>query len=212
MHCWVEITTDTNSLHTWSRPGSFVQQRVLSPLKPLCNLPPPPPHFWPCTRLHGTYMPTITPHIQCVARDDLTTRWNLNQVTFFLPPLESSKHSVSCSVSPSSVSTFAGDRLSAILNSIQSAPFLSAAPSTSIFEQAAQPPSSSSSSSSSLVHSPFVFGQSPSQVSQPQLLSKSVLLSDSTCWHRCWLVSTWSLCSHILGHKQQAAHQITESL
>lgn len=58
-----------------------------------------------------------------------------------------------------------GDRLSAILNSIQSGPFL---PAPSIFEQAAKPPSS-------LVHSPFVFGQSLSQQPQPQpqLLSKS---------------------------------------
>ncbi|XP_062420974.1 E3 ubiquitin-protein ligase MYCBP2 isoform X2 [Pungitius pungitius] len=63
------------------------------------------------------------------------------------------------------ISNNKGDRLSAILNSIQSGP-LSAAPSSSVFEQAAQPPSSSS--SSSLVHSPFVFGQSPSQLSQPQ--------------------------------------------
>ncbi|XP_043104374.1 E3 ubiquitin-protein ligase MYCBP2 isoform X7 [Puntigrus tetrazona] len=50
-----------------------------------------------------------------------------------------------------------GDRLSAILNSIQSGPFL---PTPSIFEQAAKPPSS-------LVHSPFVFGQSLSQQPQP---------------------------------------------
>uniref|UniRef100_A0A8C2L2T6 RCR-type E3 ubiquitin transferase n=1 Tax=Cyprinus carpio TaxID=7962 RepID=A0A8C2L2T6_CYPCA len=58
-----------------------------------------------------------------------------------------------------------GDRLSAILNSIQSGPFL---PTPSIFEQAAKPPSS-------LVHSPFVFGQSLSQQPQPhpQLPSKS---------------------------------------
>lgn len=109
------------------------------------------------------------------------------------PPMTSSNHSISCSFSTSSVFIFAGDRLSAILNSIQSGPFLSAAPSSSssVFDQAAQPPSSSSSSSSSssLVQSPFVFGQSPSQVSQPQpqLLSKSVLLSDSTFSHRCWI-------------------------
>ncbi|XP_060732394.1 E3 ubiquitin-protein ligase MYCBP2 isoform X14 [Tachysurus vachellii] len=51
-----------------------------------------------------------------------------------------------------------GDRLSAILNSIQSGPFL---PAPSIFEQAAKPPSS-------LVHSPFVFGHSLSQQHQPQ--------------------------------------------
>uniref|UniRef100_A0A8C2APB2 E3 ubiquitin-protein ligase MYCBP2 n=1 Tax=Cyprinus carpio TaxID=7962 RepID=A0A8C2APB2_CYPCA len=50
-----------------------------------------------------------------------------------------------------------GDRLSAMLNSIQSGPFL---PTPSIFEQAAKPPSS-------LVHSPFVFGQSLSQQPQP---------------------------------------------
>ncbi|KAJ8378389.1 hypothetical protein AAFF_G00242770 [Aldrovandia affinis] len=51
--------------------------------------------------------------------------------------------------------THAGDRMIAILNSIQSGPFLPAAP--SVFEQPAtqaQPPPSS------LVHSPFVFGQS----------------------------------------------------
>lgn len=62
----------------------------------------------------------------------------------------------------------AGDRLSAILNSIQSGPFL---PTPSTFEQAAKPPSS-------LVHSPFVFGQSLSQQPQPhpQLPSKSVCL------------------------------------
>lgn len=72
-----------------------------------------------------------------------------------------------------------GDRLSAILNSIQSGPFL---PAPSIFEQAAKPPSS-------LVHSPFVFGQSLSQQPQPQpqLLSKSGPLFDSggACLHRC---------------------------
>lgn len=64
-----------------------------------------------------------------------------------------------------------GDRLSAILNSIQSGPFL---PAPSIFEQAAKPPSS-------LVQSPFVFGQSLSQQPQPQpqLLSKSGPLFDS---------------------------------
>ncbi|XP_077071829.1 E3 ubiquitin-protein ligase MYCBP2 isoform X17 [Siphateles boraxobius] len=55
------------------------------------------------------------------------------------------------------ISNNKGDRLSAILNSVQSGPFL---PTPSIFEQAAKPPSS-------LVHSPFVFGQSLSQ--QPQL-------------------------------------------
>lgn len=109
--------------------------------------------------------------------------WHKINSEWSSPPLETSNHSISCSFSPSSVSMFAGDRLSAILNSIQSGPFLSAAPSSSVFEQAAQPPSSSS-----LVHSPFVFGQSPSQLSQPQpqLLSKSVLLSDSACLHRCW--------------------------
>lgn len=72
-----------------------------------------------------------------------------------------------------------GDRLSAILNSIQSGPFL---PAPSIFEQAAKPPSS-------LVHSPFVFGQSLSQQPQPQpqLLSKSGPLFDSggACLNRC---------------------------
>ncbi|XP_075774972.1 E3 ubiquitin-protein ligase MYCBP2 isoform X15 [Pelodiscus sinensis] len=53
-----------------------------------------------------------------------------------------------------------GDQLSAILNSIQSRPNLSA---PSIFDQAAKPPSS-------LVHSPFVFGQPLSfQQPQPQL-------------------------------------------
>lgn len=113
------------------------------------------------------------------------TEWLIEDKLWMIliPPLETSNHSISCSFSPSSVSMFAGDRLSAILNSIQSGPFLSAAPSSSVFEQAAQPPSSSS-----LVHSPFVFGQSPSQLSQPQpqLLSKSVLLSDSACLHRCW--------------------------
>ncbi|XP_046701607.1 E3 ubiquitin-protein ligase MYCBP2 isoform X16 [Silurus meridionalis] len=56
------------------------------------------------------------------------------------------------------ISNNKGDRLSAILNSIQSGPFL---PAPSIFEQAAKPPSS-------LVHSPFVFGQSLSQQPQPQ--------------------------------------------
>lgn len=112
--------------------------------------------------------------------------WEMNS-EWSSPPLETSNPSISSSLSPSSVSMFAGDRLSAILNSIQSGPFLSAAPSSSVFEQAAQPPSSSS---SSLVHSPFVFGQSPSQLSQPQpqLLSKSVLLSDSAWLHRCWSV------------------------
>ncbi|XP_067299419.1 E3 ubiquitin-protein ligase MYCBP2 isoform X16 [Pseudorasbora parva] len=55
------------------------------------------------------------------------------------------------------ISNNKGDRLSAILNSIQSGPFL---PTPSIFEQAAKPPSS-------LVHSPFVFGQSLSQQPQP---------------------------------------------
>ncbi|KAG9492130.1 hypothetical protein GDO78_000574 [Eleutherodactylus coqui] len=53
-----------------------------------------------------------------------------------------------------------GDQLSALLNSIQSRPSL---PAPSIFDQAAKPPSS-------LVHSPFVFGQSPSfQQPQPSL-------------------------------------------
>ncbi|XP_036396025.1 E3 ubiquitin-protein ligase MYCBP2 isoform X4 [Megalops cyprinoides] len=56
------------------------------------------------------------------------------------------------------ISNNKGDRLSAILNSIQSGPFL---PAPSVFEPAAQPPSS-------LVHSPFVFGQSLSQQPQPQ--------------------------------------------
>ncbi|KAF3843349.1 hypothetical protein F7725_002198 [Dissostichus mawsoni] len=69
------------------------------------------------------------------------------------------------------ISNNKGDRLSAILNTIQSGPFLSEAPSSSVFEQAAQPPPSSS-----LVHSPFVFGQSPSQLSQPQ----PQLLNDSS--------------------------------
>ncbi|KAG8137644.1 hypothetical protein E2320_004879 [Naja naja] len=53
-----------------------------------------------------------------------------------------------------------GDQLSALLNSIQSRPSL---PAPSIFDQAANPPSS-------LIHSPFVFGQSlPFQQPQPQL-------------------------------------------
>ncbi|XP_067149161.1 E3 ubiquitin-protein ligase MYCBP2 isoform X16 [Apteryx mantelli] len=57
-----------------------------------------------------------------------------------------------------------GDQLSAILNSIQSRPNL---PAPSIFDQAAKPPSS-------LVHSPFVFGQSLSfQQPQPQLQKTS---------------------------------------
>ncbi|XDV30961.1 hypothetical protein PO909_033770, partial [Leuciscus waleckii] len=55
------------------------------------------------------------------------------------------------------ISNNKGDRLSAILNSVQSGPFL---PTPSMFEQAAKPPSS-------LVHSPFVFGQSLSQQPQP---------------------------------------------
>uniref|UniRef100_A0A4W4EYU3 E3 ubiquitin-protein ligase MYCBP2 n=1 Tax=Electrophorus electricus TaxID=8005 RepID=A0A4W4EYU3_ELEEL len=69
------------------------------------------------------------------------------------------------------ISNNRGDRLSAILNSIQSGPFL---PAPSVFEQAAKPPSS-------FVHSPFVFGQSLSQQPQPQpqLLRKSVHLSHS---------------------------------
>lgn len=67
---------------------------------------------------------------------------------------------------PLSPFTFAGDRLSAVLNSIQSGPFLLT---PSVFEQAAQPPCS-------LVHSPFVFGQSLSQQPQPQLPSKSACL------------------------------------
>ncbi|CAI9571257.1 unnamed protein product [Staurois parvus] len=58
-----------------------------------------------------------------------------------------------------------GDQLSAILNSIQSRPSL---PAPSIFDQAAKPPSS-------LVHSPFVFGQSPSfQQPQPPLQNEKV--------------------------------------
>ncbi|XP_060129318.1 E3 ubiquitin-protein ligase MYCBP2 isoform X3 [Zootoca vivipara] len=58
-----------------------------------------------------------------------------------------------------------GDQLSAILNPIQSRPSL---PAPSIFDQAAKPPSS-------LVHSPFVFGQSLSfQQPQPQLQSDRV--------------------------------------
>ncbi|XP_056610662.1 E3 ubiquitin-protein ligase MYCBP2 isoform X7 [Triplophysa dalaica] len=55
------------------------------------------------------------------------------------------------------ISNNKGDRLSAILNSIQSGPFL---PTPSMFEQAAKPPSSP-------VHSPFVFGQSLTQQPQP---------------------------------------------
>uniref|UniRef100_A0A8C6XJD6 RCR-type E3 ubiquitin transferase n=1 Tax=Naja naja TaxID=35670 RepID=A0A8C6XJD6_NAJNA len=63
-----------------------------------------------------------------------------------------------------------GDQLSALLNSIQSRPSL---PAPSIFDQAANPPSS-------LIHSPFVFGQSlPFQQPQPQLQSKSVSLSSA---------------------------------
>ncbi|XP_041054897.1 E3 ubiquitin-protein ligase MYCBP2 isoform X1 [Carcharodon carcharias] len=55
-----------------------------------------------------------------------------------------------------------GDQLSAILNTIQSQPFL---PASSAFGQAAKP-------SCSLVHSPFVFGQPLSlPQSQPQLLN-----------------------------------------
>ncbi|KAM6446158.1 E3 ubiquitin-protein ligase MYCBP2 isoform 3-T4 [Liasis olivaceus] len=58
-----------------------------------------------------------------------------------------------------------GDQLSALLNSIQSRPSL---PAPSIFDQAANPPSS-------LIHSPFVFGQSlPFQQPQPQLQSDRV--------------------------------------
>ncbi|XP_071991479.1 E3 ubiquitin-protein ligase MYCBP2 isoform X7 [Engystomops pustulosus] len=54
-----------------------------------------------------------------------------------------------------------GNQMNAILNSIQSRPSLPAPP--SIFDQAAKPPSSP-------VHSPFVFGQSPSfQQPQPSL-------------------------------------------
>ncbi|RXM27520.1 E3 ubiquitin-protein ligase MYCBP2 [Acipenser ruthenus] len=67
------------------------------------------------------------------------------------------------------ISNNKGDQLSAILNSVQSRPFL---PAPSVFEQAAKPPSS-------LVHSPFVFGQSLSfqqPLPQPQLPSKSVCL------------------------------------
>uniref|UniRef100_A0A8C6XHZ8 RCR-type E3 ubiquitin transferase n=1 Tax=Naja naja TaxID=35670 RepID=A0A8C6XHZ8_NAJNA len=59
-----------------------------------------------------------------------------------------------------------GDQLSALLNSIQSRPSL---PAPSIFDQAANPPSS-------LIHSPFVFGQSlPFQQPQPQLQSNRPL-------------------------------------
>nr|XP_055071387.1 E3 ubiquitin-protein ligase MYCBP2 isoform X8 [Misgurnus anguillicaudatus] len=54
------------------------------------------------------------------------------------------------------ISNNKGDRMSAILNPIQSGPFLQT---PSIFEQAAKP--------SSPVHSPFVFGQSLSQQPQP---------------------------------------------
>ncbi|XP_034779596.2 E3 ubiquitin-protein ligase MYCBP2 isoform X9 [Acipenser ruthenus] len=64
------------------------------------------------------------------------------------------------------ISNNKGDQLSAILNSVQSRPFL---PVPSVFEQAAKPPSS-------LVHSPFVFGQSLSfqqPLPQPQLLNAS---------------------------------------
>ncbi|XP_023654220.2 E3 ubiquitin-protein ligase MYCBP2 isoform X4 [Paramormyrops kingsleyae] len=61
------------------------------------------------------------------------------------------------------ISSSKGDRLSAVLNSIQSGPFLLT---PSVFEQAAQPPCS-------LVHSPFVFGQSLSQQPQPQLPNAS---------------------------------------
>ncbi|XP_041115648.1 E3 ubiquitin-protein ligase MYCBP2 isoform X5 [Polyodon spathula] len=60
------------------------------------------------------------------------------------------------------ISNNKGDQLSAILNCVQSRPFLPAPP---VFEQAAKPPSS-------LVHSPFVFGQSLS-FQQPQLPNAS---------------------------------------
>ncbi|KAG2456598.1 MYCB2 ligase, partial [Polypterus senegalus] len=64
-----------------------------------------------------------------------------------------------------------GDQLSSILNSIQSRPFL---PAPSVFEQAAKPPCS-------LVHSPFVFGQSPSfQQPVPQLPSERGNISTVT--------------------------------
>ncbi|KAJ8404609.1 hypothetical protein AAFF_G00334720 [Aldrovandia affinis] len=69
------------------------------------------------------------------------------------------------------ISNNKGDRLSAILNSIQSGPFLPAAPS-SVFEQ---PAAQSLPPPSSLVHSPFVFGQSLSLLPprpQPQLPSE----------------------------------------
>ncbi|XP_030198582.1 E3 ubiquitin-protein ligase MYCBP2 isoform X5 [Gadus morhua] len=103
-----------------------------------------------------------------------------------------------------------GVRLSAILNPIQSGPFLPAAPSSSsVFEQAAQPPttSSSSSSSSSLVHCPFVFGQSLSHLSQPQpqlLNGPSVSLASRERAHK----SSTSMAGHgtarsSLAHKQK---------
>ncbi|XP_066542914.1 E3 ubiquitin-protein ligase MYCBP2 isoform X1 [Hoplias malabaricus] len=70
------------------------------------------------------------------------------------------------------ISNNKGDRLSAILNSIQPGPFL---PAPSVFEQAAKLPSS-------LVHSPFVFGQSLSQQpqQQPQLLSGNAAARSSS--------------------------------
>lgn len=86
----------------------------------------------------------------------------LNWLAFCMAPFEDH-----ISYSTPIVFRIAGDRMSAILNPIQSGPFLQT---PSIFEQAAKP--------SSPVHSPFVFGQSLSQQPQPhpQLPSKSVRL------------------------------------
>ncbi|XP_062862089.1 E3 ubiquitin-protein ligase MYCBP2 isoform X8 [Trichomycterus rosablanca] len=99
-----------------------------------------------------------------------------------------------------------GVRLSAILNSVQSGPFL---PAPSIFEQAAKPPSSP-------VHSPFVFGQSLSQQPQPQpqlLNASSCSLSSNERVHKSSATgSGTALSSLTLRQKGEKGNETTRSM
>ncbi|GAA6108212.1 E3 ubiquitin-protein ligase MYCBP2 isoform X3 [Tachysurus ichikawai] len=98
-----------------------------------------------------------------------------------------------------------GDRLSAILNSIQSGPFL---PAPSIFEQAAKPPSS-------LVHSPFVFGHSLSQQHQPQpqlLNASSRSLASSERVHKSCVAGPGTALSSLALRQKGERGNVTRSM
>ncbi|XP_047671327.1 E3 ubiquitin-protein ligase MYCBP2 isoform X17 [Tachysurus fulvidraco] len=98
-----------------------------------------------------------------------------------------------------------GDRLSAILNSIQSGPFL---PAPSIFEQAAKPPSS-------LVHSPFVFGHSLSQQHQPQpqlLNASSRSLASSERVHKSSVAGPGTALSSLALRQKGERGNVTRSM